>query len=400
MSIFNLERTEDVPELYRLLRESESPAVRGRAAEALGDVGELDDRVVRTLIRIALDDPDDGVRASAIDALEGVDGPALERLLATKGGYELEPDSVLPVEAYVDALQHEMPELRMAAAGAVGRGGVLEAVPALVPLLSEENPRVRIRAVRAAGEVGDDRLMDPLSPLTGDPNARIRRAVAAALGEIGGDRAFSGLLRLVEDGDLGVRVAAVRAMGAFDDARPIEPLIASFEDEEEEVRRTAVYSLVELLSNAPAGRSHEMRTEIVEVLSTTHGDVVTDALTELFDESTEAHQRRNAAWLLGRVTAGGPAALATLVEALDDDDEMVRQFAATSLAEIDADGVEDALLEALDTAVGDGRAMILFTLGRVGTEAARERIVRLLDEVDDLEAQEQALGALSRLGGV
>jgi HEAT repeat protein len=142
-----------------------------------------------------------------------------------------------------------------------------------------------------------------------------------------------------------------------------------------------------------------MRSDVVDALSTTHGEVVTAALADLFEESTEAHQRRNAAWLLGRVTDSSGLAIDTLVEALDDDDEMVRQFAATSLAEIGTPTVEEALLEALDTTFGEGRSMILFTLGKVGSERARQRLVRLLDEVDSLETQEQTLSALSRLGG-
>ena len=399
MSIFNLERTEDADELGRLVRESDSAAVRGRAAEALGEVGG-DDDVVETLVRTALEDANDGVRASAVDALASLDGPALERLLARKGGYDLEPGGSLPVEAYVEALEHGMPEMRMAGANAVGRAGVVEAVPALVRLLDEGNPRIRLRAVRAAGRLGDRRAVEPLLALTEDREARIRREVATALGETGGERALAGLLRLRGDADVDVRLAAVRALGSLADVRPVEPLIGCFEDEEDAVRRAAVRSLVELLSNAPPGGSHEMRTEIVEELSTTHGEVVTDALTELFDESTEAHKRRNAAWLLGRVTDGGPVAIETLVDALDDDDEMVRQFAATSLGEIDSPAVEEALLDALDTTFGEGRSMVLFALGTVGTEVARERLVALLDEVDDVETQEQTLAALSRLGGV
>lgn len=399
MSVFNLERTEDARQLCKLVRESESVAVRVRAAEALGGLQGGDD-VVEALVRTALDDSDDDVRASAVDALEGMGSLALERLLARTAGYEIESGDGLPVDAYVEALGHEMPELRMAAANAVGLAGVVEAVPALVPLLRDENRRVRLRAVRAAGRIGDDRVMAALPSLTNDPRVRIRRAVATALGEVGGDPALAGLHQLREDHDVGVRLSAVRALGSFSDGRPIEPLIGCIGDEEEEIRRAAVYSLVELLSNAPPSRSHEMRSVIVDELSITHDDVVVDVLTELFDERTATHQRRNAAWLLGRVSEGGPDAIETLVEALDDEDETVRQFAATSLAEIDSPEVEDALLDALATTFGDGRSMILFTLGTVGTEAARDRLVRLLDDVNDAGTQERVLTALSRLGGV
>lgn len=403
MSIYKLEQAEDAADLSRLMRDSESPAVRGRAAEALGEVGGDDDAVVEELIRTAVDDEDEEVRASVVDALDGIGGDALERLIARMGDHGVETQGGPPVDAFVDALGQEMPELRMAAANAIGRAEVVEAVPALLARLDDDNRHVKYRAVRATGKVGDERAVGPLLSLTDDPDSRVRRAVATSLGEIGADRGLDGLLQLHADEYVGVRLAAIRALGAFSDPRPIEPLIGCFADQEDEVRRAAAYAIVELLSNAPPGRSHEMRTQVVDALASTQGEVVTGALTELFDESTEPHRRRNAAWLLGRVTDGARTTIETLVDALSDDDEMVRQFAATSLAELDSESdsseVEDVLLEALDSTSGEGRSMVLFTLGTVGTEASRERLVRLIDEVDAVETQERALAALSRLGG-
>lgn len=399
MSIFDLERAGDTGELSRLLGDSESPAVRRRAAEALGDVGRDDDAVAEELIRTAIEDPDESVRAAAVDVLDGIGGDALERLLAETGDRPLDAHDELPVDVFVAALDHELPELRMAAANAIGRAEVTEAVPALLARLADEDHRVRLRAVRAAGRVGDARAVDPLVTSTEDPRPRTRRAVATALGEIGVGGGLPALLDLRDDEVLGVRLAAVRALGGLSSPRPIEPLVDCFEDDEDEVRGAAAFAIVELLTNAPPDRSHEMRADVVDALSETHGEAVADALTELFEESSEPHQRQNAAWLLGRVTDGGTAAIETLVDALDDDDEMVRRFAVTSLAEIDSPAVEDALLDALDTTFGEGRSAIVFTLGKIGTDAARERLVLLLDEVDAVETQEQVLAALSRLGG-
>ena len=399
MSIYHLERTGNAGELCELLRESDSAAVRARAAEALGELEEHEDPVVENLIHAAVDDPDGSVRAAAVDALDGLGGDALDRLLARMDGFEPTAADATRVDAFVKALTHEMPELRMAAANAIARAEAVEATPALLSRLDDDDPRVRRRVVRAAGRVGDVRAVEPLSPLTTDPSPRMRRAVATALGEIGEAPALAGLFTLVEDDDRTVRLAAVASLGEFSSSAPIERLVDCLDDEDDEIRRTAVYAIVELLSNAPPERSHEMRRHVVDALSTSHGEVVTAALAELFEESTEPHQRRNATWLLGRVTDSDGLAIDALVAALDDDDEMVRQFAATSLAEIGTPAVEEALLEALDTTFGEGRSMILFTLGKVGTEDARQRLVSLLDEVDSVETQEQALSALSRLGG-
>lgn len=399
MSIYHLERTGNAGELSKMLSGSDSAAVRARAAEALGELEEHEGPVVEKLIHAAVDDPDGSVRASAVDALDGLGGNALERLLARMDGFEPTATDATPVDAFVKALAHEMPELRMAAANAIARAEAVEATPALLARLDDDDPRVRLRVVRATGRVGDVRAVEPLSSLTTDPSPRMRREVATALGEIGEEPALAGLFSLVDDDDRTVRLAAVTALGEFSSSAPIERLVECLDDEDEEIRRAAVYAIVELLSNAPPEQSHEMRLDVVDALSTSHGEVVTASLAELFEESTEPHQRRNATWLLGRVTDSEGLAIDTLVTALDDDDEMVRQFAATSLAEIGTPAVEEALLAALDTTFGEGRSMILFTLGKVGTEESRQRLVRLLDEVDSIEIQEQALSALSRLGG-
>ena len=399
MSIYHLERTGNAGELCKLLGGSDSAAVRARAAEALGELEEADEHVVEELIRAAVDDPDRSVRASAVDALDSLGGDALERLLARMDGFEPTSTDATPVDAFVEALGHDMPELRMAAANAIARAEAVEATPALLSHLDDTDPRVRLRVVRAFGRVGDARSIEPLSSLATDPSPRMRREVATALGEVGHESALPGLTSLLDDDERAVKLAAVASMGKVSSSAPIERLVECLEEEDEEVRRAAVYAIVELLSNAPPERSHEMRIEVVDALSTSHGEVVSAALADLLEESTEPHQRRNATWLLGRVTDTGGLAIETLVAALDDDDEMVRQFAATSLAEIGTPAVEEALLDALDTTFGEGRSMILFTLGKVGTEDARRRLVRLLDEVESIEIQEQALAALSRLGG-
>lgn len=401
MSIYDLEQREDADELAAMLAESESAAVRTRAAEALGEIVTPDaDAVVDELIHAAVDSADERVAAAAVDALDEVGGPALDRLLRRVVDVDRHDAPGLPATAYSAALEHEMPQLRMAAANAVGRSGVEEVLPDLFECLGDGDQRVRRRAVRAAGRVGDDRAVEPLASTARDAAPPVRQEIALALGDIGSPPALDALVPLVRDDDARVRLAAVKSLGNFGCTSAIQPLLEAFGDGVEEIRRAAAYAAVDLLSNAPQGQSHELRTAIVDALSEPQGGAVTDALVELFEDSTVSHQRRNAAWLLGRVSADESTTIATLVSALDDDDELVRRFAATSLAELDPDPVETALIDALDTTFGDGRSMIVFTLGMVGSDAARTRLLELIDEVDDADLQEQTLAALSHLGGV
>jgi HEAT repeat protein len=399
MSIYQLERDGDVEELRVLLEESDSSAVRERAARALGEIVTEEEGAADVLVRAAVQDDDARVRAAAIDGLDDIGGDALRRLFVELNDVPIEEGADLPVEVLVNGLEDDAAELRMVAATAISHDAVAEATPALVDRLADPDPRVRLRVVRALGNVGDARDVDPIASLADGGSARLRKEVATALGEIGGEAALAALDPLLDDPELGVRRNAVAALSQFPRCRPIEPLVERLEDDAAEIRRTAIYSIVDLLSDAPAGQSHELRTEVVQALSASRDGDVLDTLVELFDESTEARRRRNAAWLIGRVSDGDEVAIQTLVVALGDDDEAVRQFAATSLAIMGGPAVEDALLDALETMFGAGREMILYVLGKVGSERARRRLLSLLDEVEDLETQERTLAALSKLGG-
>lgn len=398
MSIYELEQDGDTAELRRLLAESDSEAVRARAAAALGETDEGSGPVVADLIEAARTDPERAVRTKAVEGLTEIGGPALRRLFESSEGADA--DGQPAVETFVTALDHEMAAMRMAAAAAIASEGANGAAPALLDRLDDPVGRVRLEVVRALGQLREGRAIDPLAERIPEAPSRLQAEIATALGEIGTEAAIEPIAGLVDVEETEVRRRAVEALGQFGSESAAELLVGCLEDDADTVRRTAVFSIVEVLSNAPPATSHELRSAVVEDLTTAHGEVVTDALVELFDESAKPHQRRNAAWLLGRVTEDRTVAVETLVEALGDDDETVRRFAATSLTEMDEDLVEESLLEAVDDSHGEGRSMIVFTLGKVGTDRSRERLTRLLDETDDLDLQERILTALSKLGGV
>lgn len=401
MSIYALEQDGDAEELRRYLRGSDSPAVRERAATALGEVGkEHPDPATNALIRAAINDDEPRVRAAAVDAIDEIGGDALTRLLSVISGVTPEESGRLPAEALIRLLDHDMAELRMAAATAIGNQAATEAIPTVLEHLTDDDPRVRVRVIEVVGRVGDPRAVDPLMGLTEVAPAAVRESIARSLGGIGGPAALDALEPLLNDESPDVRAAAVIALGEFEVCRPIERLVERLADDEPTIKRAAITGIVDLISNAPAASSHDLRSTVIDSLSATHGDAVVTALIDLFEASSEARRRRNAVWLLGRVADSNAAVVGTLVDALDDDDETVRRFAATSLVAMGDPTVENALLDRLDSTVGAGRELLIFVLGKIGSERARERLLRLIDSVEEEAVQEQALGALSRLGGV
>jgi HEAT repeat protein len=405
MSLYEYERDGNAQELIGALRRAKTPRVRRRAAEILGGFDDHDDRddIINALVRAAEEDGE--VAAEAIDALNQLGQDALEQLLATMAGVDIDDGAAdwAKAKAFVRALSADVPELRMAAANALGEVAVEDAVPELTAVFDDSDPRVRARAARATGLIGDPRATEPLTGLLGDPKASVRLEAAEALGSIGNRRALQALLELYDDSDQRVRRIAVSGFGEFDTDRPVEALIEALNDDASAVRRTAVYSLIQLLSNVPTDKSHEIRETVVERLSETDDTTVVEPLVEILTESTQAAQVRNTAWLLGRVMDDeqNHDAIDALVGVLQDGDQMAQQFAATSLAEIGGNYVERELLAIAedDSADSTARGHAVFTLGNVGDEETGRRIEQLLDDTEDEQVRQKAFSALSKLGG-
>jgi HEAT repeat protein len=293
----------------------------------------------------------------------------------------------------------------MAAATGLGRVGDPSVTAALVERLSDPDARVRARSATACGRIGDPRSVNALERLLeGDPSIDARKAAAEALGEIETSGALSALLAAADDDSESVRRVIADALGQFGSVDPVDTLVEYLDDESETVRRTAMFSTVEILSNAPSQQSHEVREATADRLEDATADEVIPPLAEILTESSGAPQRRNAAWLLGRVVGDEyrETAREALLEALGDDDGMTAQFAATSLARLDDPDIEDELLSHVrdGEADADARSKALFVLGKVGGETAREELGEFVDRTDDDDLREQAFSALSKLGGV
>ena len=404
MSLYQYEREGDAQSLIGVLDRSENEEIRKRAAEALGQLEDHDDRrdIVSALVDAAETD-ESAVASAAIDALDELGGDAIETLIASMADVDFDDGAAdwARAKAFTQALSAEVPELRMAAANALGDVGDADSVPHLTKRFEDPDPRVRARAARACGLIGDARATDALTGLLSDPKAGVRREAAESLGRIGNRQALQALLALYDDDSEIVRRIAVSGFGKFDTDRPVEALVEALGDPSPAVRRTAVYALIELLANVPTEQSHEIRETVVAELSAGDGTVV-EPLVELLEESTQVAQRRNTAWLLGRVVDDPDRAVVdALIDALADDDPMTSQFAATSLAAVGGDHVERKLLAVAedDEAAGDVRGQAVFALGKVGGEEAKRRLETMLEETEDETVRQQTFSALSKLGG-
>ncbi|WP_259517254.1 HEAT repeat domain-containing protein [Halanaeroarchaeum sp. HSR-CO] len=398
-SLFGLERDKDVETLRELLTSSDNPTIRKRAAEILGNLDETGQDGIESLVSAVQNDDNEAVRAAAIDALTSLE--AINALLAALGRDV--PDSGADwakAETFVRDLNAEAPELRMAAANVLGQIGSENAVRPLVAALEDADPRVRARVARAIGQIRNPTAAGALvDHLHGEP-LPVRREVADALGYLGGDDALEGLLSIADDENEVMRRTVATSLGRFGDARPIETLVDMLGDESDLVRRGAVFSLIEILSNVDSSKSDELRQSIVDRMSASDDPSIVESLAEIVDEGTQLHQRRNAVWMLGRVAGeqSEKPAIEALIGVLDDEDHLIQQFAATSLAEIGGRTVETALLTAIDESTSeDTVAMAAYTLGKVGGDRSKRRLERLVDDTESEEVRSRAFSAMSKI---
>ncbi|MCD2204995.1 HEAT repeat domain-containing protein [Halobacterium sp. KA-6] len=402
-SLYGLERSGDVEKLVELLRESEKETVRRRAAEILGNLDDPGSEGLDALVE-AMSDEKPAVRAEAIDALTNQE--AVEALMQGLGQSVPESGATwAQAEAFAKTLEADAAELRMASANVLGLLAVEDAAKPLAQRLpAEPHPKVRARIARALGRIEEPSVAGVLVEHLEDEQLQVRQEAAEALGRLNGPTALEGLLQVVDDDHEAMRRTAVSSLGQFENAKPVDVLVERLGDESDLVRRAAVFSLIEILSNVPPDRSHELRETIVDRMAARSDPSIVHSLVEIIEEGTQIHQRRNAVWMLGRVV-GGKSMQREAVEALRDvlgeDDELISQFAATGLAEIGGRMVETALLEVIDSDEysEDAVAMAAFALGKVGGDRSRRRLEKLVDDTENADVRRRAFSAISKLGG-
>lgn len=265
--------------------QDESLSVRGRAASALGILG--DTRATDPLIK-ALQDDVKSVRSSAAFSL-GILGD--ERAIAP----------------LIKALQDDAISVRRGVIAALVEMGH-PTVPPLIAALNDQNHQVRSNAARALGKLSDVRSVESLITALNDPDPRIRGNIGRALREMG-DIAVPALINALQNQESAtIRHVVARELREIGDTRTLQPFIIALKDEDENVRREASVAL---------GRLKD--TQAVEPL-----------INALQDDAPSV--RRSAAMALG--TLGDSRSIDALFLLLKDEDRLVRQSAKSALKRI------------------------------------------------------------------
>jgi HEAT repeat protein len=360
-NVENLKAKRNIKGLIKALGYQEDTTVRSAAAEALGQIGDVE--AAEPLIA-ALKDIDKLVRLRAAQALGRIGNErAVKPLIAA-----LRDDDRLMREAAAEALEHLDWQPDKSEAGAdywiVKRQWAkcakigAPAVEPLIAVLKDGDDNVRRGVAKALGKTGDPRAVEPLIAALKDGS--VRRAAAGALAQIG-TSAVEPLVSTLKDNDRLVRKAAARALGQIGDARAIEPLTAALKDGDRLVREAAAEALDNL--DWKPGKDRTGATYWI--------------VKRQWDRCAEI---------------GAPAA-ESLIAALKDEDNDVREASAVTLLEIGAPAVKALIVALKDESVHVTVAEVLSGIG--DTRAVEPLIAALRD--DDWAMREAAAEALEHL---
>ena len=202
-----------------------------------------------------------------------------------------------------------------------------------------KDPQIRRAAAQALGQIRDPQALVPLVDALKDENVAVRQAAAWALGQIGDARVVKLLAPILQDEDVTARAIAARALGQIGDAQAEEPLVAvaGFNVEVWSVRQAAAWALDKIgwqPDSSEVGAVYwivkRQWDKCVEI-----GGPAVEPLTAAFKDKDVA-VRHAAIETLGKI---GRAGLRPLVAAIEDPDEGVRWRAAEALSRLYRQGI-------------------------------------------------------------
>lgn len=335
-----------------------------------------------------LSDSDPDVRSAAAEALGKIGAKV----------------AIQPLKSRMNDNAEEM-KVRLSAAVALGKMGDKEAIEFLVNMLSEQDETLRVRAANALSEVGSPAVKALLSAMRSDNDLK-RWGAAKALGEMRCKDAVDELIKATKDKSENVRIASVVSLGRIGSLEAVPALLEALRDESEKVRWHAYNALQQFGSAAsPAAidilertKETEAKERIVRLLGSWKAAAAADELlNQLRSQSEEV--RAAAAWALGEI--GSTAAANALLKLLESDESIeVKREAAHALGKMKYKPARDSLLKAFVAAQDihlKAACMCAIAMidGRAYSEA--DLLKEAMRSASDKGVQESAAAQLKRI---
>ena len=325
-TLSRLNDEESVFEIIRMLKDDENPSVRKECAYALGKMQERanQDRIIEALADALKKDEDQGVREASVFAIGQFGGEEAEKILRKTIRDQDEDDDV--IKTAVEQL---------------GNMGSAKAVDSLIGLLEHRNPLVRHAAVRALGSIGDDKATRPLLYMLKDQEKYVRLEADKALKSIETSEKDLGeqeeLIPGLSDPSPYVRAESAEKLAETGDPSVVPYLIKLLADDELRVRER----VSDLLTRFKDGASQEHIASALDAgnflirqgAARVFG-MLDDAsyINSLLRHTNDPSSVVRAEVIMALGNKADDRCLEAIMEAFQDDDEMVRVSAAAALS--------------------------------------------------------------------
>ena len=224
------------------------------------------------------------------------------------------------------------------------------AMPNILALLTDQHPNVRRAAAKALGETKGAVIIPQLLLLLKDNDASVRFVAREALVQLGAKSAAPDLILLLKDRHPGARETAARLLGDLEIQDATSCLIPLLKDEVSRVREASAWALERLKAESAAphlrvllkDKNSAVRSVAVEALGTLKDKgSIADLVLLLRDRDSAV--RKKAAWALGNLRA--ELAIPQLLRLLRDKDLDVIRGVVEALGELKADVAIPKLLK-------------------------------------------------------
>lgn len=229
----------EFPVIWRSVSPEKRRAVLQLAIQLAEDDVELD---FSDVFKLSLADPDEGVRAAAIEGLwEDEDFRTADKLA---GMVREDPSETVRVAAALGLSRFAV----LAELGRLYRPSAERVKAALIAATTDpvETSDVRRRAIEALGAINDPRVGDLVAAAYADPDPKMRASAVYAMGRTCNDGWLETILRELESQNPEMRYEAARAAGEIESSRALVPLITLLDDEDLEVKLAAVAAIGEI----------------------------------------------------------------------------------------------------------------------------------------------------------
>ncbi|WP_318248648.1 HEAT repeat domain-containing protein [Geomonas subterranea] len=392
-------RRRPFPEVMELLFRAmgdDSWRVRKEAVGVVLQAQPLQAAELEALIALLRSADNAGLRNSAVESLERIGAPAVERLCA----HLKDPDH----------------DLRKFIIDILGNIRCATCLPLLVEALGDEDMNVRVAAAENLGKIGDGRALPHLLKVLDGGEVWLKFTVLDALASIGAPVPLAKLEPLLQEGLL--RRATYDCLGVLGDLKSFPLLLEGLHDKAKNAREAAAIALMRLRGRlSPPEQEQLVDLPLRELAGTAtakklidslHGEepVMISALAQLCgimgDERAAlplvrvARAERLRAVCLEALLRIGEPVMPVVLEHFPFAIATERAIIVHLIAETGRPGSDDLLFAALEDDGPEVRRCAAIALGRLAPEGAAEQVARLLDD-EEAQVREGAVDGLQRL---